>query len=124
MNFLPNKKQYVLLVIFEVASLALYLKGLITIHAFYVSGLSSLITLIILAHVGKFPFIAKGKIGSKLAYFASGLIPLWSINLLANSFVYPFWYPTQHRFWCFLPIIILGIINIRLSAMTTTQPEK
>jgi hypothetical protein len=116
MKYLANKMQYMLLVIFEVASLVLYLKGLITIHAFYVSGLSSLITLMILAHVGKFPFISKGQIGSKLAYFGAGLIPLWSINLQACSYAIAFWYPTPHRFWCFLPIVILGLVNMRLSA--------
>jgi hypothetical protein len=118
MNFFQNKKLYLCLILFEVLTSTLYYKGLITIHGFYGCGIVAISVLLYFGNAGRFPFIAKGQIGSKLAYFASGLIPLWGINLMANSFAYPFWYPTHHRFWVFLPIVILGFINIRLSTKT------
>jgi hypothetical protein len=118
MSFVRDKKFYIALLGFEVIASFLFYLSIINVHWFFWCGIAVFSCLLYFSNMGRFPFIAKGQIGSKIAYFAAGLMPLWSISLMGNSFVYPFWYPTEHRFWCFLPLVILGIINIRLSAQS------
>jgi hypothetical protein len=115
MSFFKGKKLYLCLLSFEVLSFIAYHRSMLSLHGFYWCGLISVCALLYFSHAGRFPFAGKAQIGSKLAYFGAGLIPLWSINLQASSYAIAFWYPTSHRFWCFLPIVILGLVNMRLS---------